>query len=164
MWSNKKKPRHFFNPPIPNQKSIETLLHAFSRAWRWLQVFVSSSNWLIVSRCCDWSEQFFRFWFYGRTIRKVMAGEGGGGGGGSCMRELFSGLLAVHELFFSQFSFAWIFLGTPPLTFLMVRPLRRSNEMLCIPFPRGSPTRARLVCWLSTEQSLAQTSCLLDFD
>ena len=56
----------------------------------------------------------------GWAIRKVM--EGGG-----CrniffrMKDIFSGLLAVHA-FFSQFSLAWFFFGTshPPITFLMV--------------------------------------------
>ena len=43
-----KNSRHFLNQSDAKLKSIVTWSHAFSRAWRRLHVFTSSSHWFLV--------------------------------------------------------------------------------------------------------------------
>ena len=43
-----KNSRHFLNQSEAKLKPIANWSHAFSRAWRWLHVFASSSDWFFV--------------------------------------------------------------------------------------------------------------------
>ena len=57
----------------PKPKPIVTCSHAFSRAWRRLHVFASSSDWFIVCVCCHGPGLFLLFWFQLKTSLKFCA-------------------------------------------------------------------------------------------
>ena len=65
--------RQFFNQSEAKPKTIATRSPAFSRAWRRLHVFASTSDWPIAPFvCCDWSGQLLWFRFYDTQMKSAL--------------------------------------------------------------------------------------------
>ena len=74
LWLVKKNSRHFFNQSDVKLKPFVSWSHAFSRAWRQLHVFASSSDWfhvLFSSVVIDKSVLLW-FWFYYTQLKTAL--------------------------------------------------------------------------------------------